>query len=181
MTRVPGIAALVILAMAYTGVGAEEVDTRREDQLKAAYLFNFIKFVEWPTGAPERTLTVCFAGGEGVHNAFSTGIENKKAGQRALAVRRLQPKENPGGCNVVYLDAQLVSTDAYSLPADASAPMLTVSDASQFARHGGMIELFTDSNRLRFNVNVDTVQKAGLRISSSLLQLAAAVEKGGGK
>jgi hypothetical protein len=52
-----------------------------------------------------------------------------------------------------------------------------VSDAKEFLRNGGIIELFTDENRLKFNINVDNAHRAGLRISSSLLQLAAAVEQ----
>jgi hypothetical protein len=59
--------------------------------------------------------------------------------------------------------------------------VLTVSDAKAFIRNGGMIELFADSNRLRFNVNVGNAHRAGLRISASLLELAAAVDKGGAK
>lgn len=170
---------LGIIASVSYGAQAEEASAQREDRLKAAYLFNFVKFVEWPAAVAADVVTVCFVGAEGVHDALASGIENKRAGARRLAVRRLQDADSATGCNLLYLDATVVA-DSQRLPAK-DLPILTVSDAEGFARNGGSIELFTDSNRLRFNVNIDTAQKAGLRISSSLLQLAAAIEKGDGK
>ena len=154
---------------------ADEAATRREDQLKAGYVFNFVKFVEWPTSVPADVLTVCFAGAEGVHDALALGIENKRVGSRRLSVRRLQDAKAASGCNVLYL-AAAVAPDG---PPTVEPTVLTVSDAKGFARNAGIIELFTVNNRLRFSINVDNAQQAGLRISSSLLQLAATVEKGG--
>ena len=156
---------------------ADKAFERREDQLKAAYLFNFVKFIEWPSSIPANVLTVCFVGGEGVHDALAAGIANKKVGQRALAVRRLQSTASLTGCNVLYVGADSASDEGHPVLGGVG-PVLTVSDASQFARNGGMIEIFVDNNHLRFNINLDSAQRAGLRISSSLLQLAAAVEKG---
>jgi hypothetical protein len=176
----PAIAALSVLAGVLgcsSASCADEVAIRREEQLKAAYLFNFVKFVEWPASAPAGALTVCFVGGDGVYGAFVAGIENKKASSRPLAARRLAEPGSATGCNVLYLDAAM-APDSQRFNAKELS-ILTVSDAQGFVRNGGIIELFTDSNRLRFNVNLDNAQKAGLRISSSLLQLAASVEKTG--
>jgi hypothetical protein len=158
---------------------ADDASERRADQLKAAYLLNFIKFVDWPAPAAGDVLTVCFAGGGGVHDALAIGIESKKAANHPLTLRQLESTSAAQGCNVLYVDAQSLSGGQYSQ--QGKLPMLTISDAKGFARTGGMIEVYTDSNRLRFSVNIDTAQKAGLRISSSLLQLAASIEHGEGK
>lgn len=173
------ITALILPIMSSVGgdAGADEASVRREEQLKAAYLFNFIKFVEWPPSVPANVLTVCFVGAEGVHNALAAGIANKKVGQRALAVRHLQSAASLTGCNVLYVGAGNASDEGHPVLGGV-APVLTVSDASGFARNGGMIEIFVDTNHLRFNINLDSAHRAGLRISSSLLQLAATVEKG---
>ncbi|HEY8508099.1 MAG TPA: YfiR family protein, partial [Steroidobacteraceae bacterium] len=72
-------------------------------------------------------------------------------------------------CNVVYIEG-------HSHSVEAGAPILTVSDARNFASRGGVIELFEQGNRLRFVVNVENARRAGLRISSMLLQLASRVE-----
>jgi hypothetical protein len=155
---------------------ADSTAQQHADQLKAGYLLNFVKFVEWPVSVPANLLTVCFVGAQGVRDALAFGIENKVAGERHLAVRTLADSELPVGCNVLYLDATAILAGARK-PSTSDSPVLTVSDAKAFARLGGMIELFTDANHLRFNVNVASAQKAGLHISSSLLQLAAAVEQ----
>jgi YfiR/HmsC-like len=169
-----------VLALLVSTVGiswvnaAEESAARREAQLKAGYLFNFMKFIDWPASVPANLLTVCFQGGQGVRDALSSGIEDKVVGERHLTVRTLSASDTPVGCNVLYLDAAMLPNGVPAPPA-GEAPILTVSDAKDFARSGGMIELFTDANHLRFNINVASAQKAGLRISSNLLQLAAVV------
>jgi hypothetical protein len=156
---------------------ADEGRTNRENQLKAAYLLNFVKFVEWPAASARGTLTVCILGADDILNALAAGIESKKVGQRPLAVRRLGPTDKSNDCDVLYVDATALSSDPQLAARDPTLPLLTVSNAPGFARNGGMIELFTESNRLRFSINVDNAQNAGLRISSGLLQLAASVER----
>jgi hypothetical protein len=170
------VLALFVSAGVSAPSAAEEFAGRREAQLKSGYLLNFMKFVDWPASVPANLLTVCFLGGQDVRDALATGIENKLVGERHLTVRSLSNSEAPAGCDVLYLEAATIPN---GMPASApgEAPILTVSDAKDFARSGGMIELFTDANHLRFNINVASAQKAGLRISSSLLQLAAVVQQ----
>jgi hypothetical protein len=152
---------------------------QRADQLKAGYLFNFAKFVEWPaTAMTDSPLTMCFVGAAGVREALAKDLTDKRIGARPLAVRALDDVTDMGGCSVLYVEAAAGEAFRQSRERvrDAGA-VLTVSDAQGFARAGGMIELFTEVNRLRFNVNVDSARRAGLRISSSLLELASAVVK----
>jgi hypothetical protein len=165
------IALLAALGLTSATVHADDVQ-RREDQFKAAYLFNFVKFVDWPASAPVDTLTVCFLGGDGVLEALASGIETKRVGARKLSVRQLEQPPTVAGCEVLYADAASVD---HSL--SIGLPVLTVSDAPGFATNGGMIELFTENHRLRFVINVGHVHRAGLRISSDLLKLAASVQR----
>jgi hypothetical protein len=160
------------------GVHAADLDspTAREDQLKAAFLFNFVKFVEWPASPAEDALTVCFVDAQGVYDALATGIEAKRVGARRLVVRRLDKSASPKGCDALYANSTTVP-EAPALADSTARPILTVSDTREFARKGGIIGLFTESNRLRFSINIANAQKAGLRISSNLLQLAASVER----
>lgn len=169
--------ALWVVAYGSGALGQETV--AREDQLKSAYLFNFVKFVEWPAAVAEKPLTVCFLGGLGVYTALSSGIESKKVNNRPIFVRNIEKTGSVAGCSLLYLEA--TAAEKWQSPAgEERLPVLTVSDAKEFVRNGGIIELFTENNRLRFKVNVENAQKAGLRISSSLLQLAAGVERGSG-
>jgi hypothetical protein len=90
-------------------------------------------------------------------------------------VRQIQDSGKTEGCNVLYVEGKWALTLAASR--EPPPPMLTVSDAKGFARNGGIIELFTSENHLKFIINVDNARRAGLRISSRLLQLAATVEQ----
>jgi hypothetical protein len=165
------LALLAACALPTAKVHADDVQ-RREDQFKAAYLFNFAKFVEWPPSAAANTLTVCFLGGEGVQEALASGIDAKRVGSRKLIARQLEQPATVEDCEVLYADAASVDPSL-----GVGLPVLTVSDAPQFAANGGMIELFTENHRLRFVINVAHVHKAGLRISSDLLKLAARVQR----
>lgn len=176
--RIPMLCIALWLSAPASGFAADG-DHDRAAQLKAAYLFNFVKFVQWPDARPEDTVTVCFIGRTRVQRALADSSEGKKAGGRTLAVRGIEPSQGTEGCSMLYIDAE-AARSASKLPVPESAvPVLTVSDSKGFARAGGMIELFSDSNRLHFSINVDTARRAGLNVSSSLLQLAASVEKTG--
>jgi hypothetical protein len=151
-------------------------DVQRENALKAGYLFNFIKFVEWPPLVDGDVFTLCFMGADGVHDELAAVLPEKRLGGRHLAPRRLAPNESPVGCQVLYVDSELMAATAKTINARTPA-LLTVSDASDFLRSGGIIELFAEGNRLRFRVNLENAKRAHLRISSSLLRLASSVEK----
>ena len=158
--------------MATTMSARADAVTQREDQFKAAYVFNFVRFVEWPSGVAAETVRVCFVGGAGVYQALTTGIDNKRVGSRRLAALQLTHSAPVDACHAVYIEAALASSYNF-----ANEPVLTISDAAGFAANGGMIQLFTENHRLRFFINVDNAQRAGLRISSDLLKLAAGVQR----
>jgi hypothetical protein len=168
------IVAVLAASMAATGNVRADAATQREDQFKAAYVFNFVKFVAWPDAEISDTLTICFVGGDGVYAALIDGIADKRAGARSLAALKLSDTSSADNCDALYIDAAMVQS--YSL--DPSQPVLTISDAANFTAKGGMIGLFTENHRLRFVVNVHSASQARLRISSDLLKLAADVQRG---
>ena len=186
MSTIPvRVALLVLLAGIACVAGAQIVDpavgrdaaapVSREDVLKAAYLFNFTKFVEWPGESGDMVLTLCFIGGSAVREAMAGNLANKRIGNHTIYVREVTTPQDPGNCNVLYME----TTDGHAVPPIAvlHAPVLTVSNGKGFAHRGGIIELFAEGNRLRFIVNMANAKRAGIKISSSLLQLASVLEK----
>ena len=147
----------------------------RVDQLKAGYVLNFAKFVEWPAPASSDDLVICVAGNRGIYEALRTGTTTATVGSRRVAIRSVESAASASGCHVLYLE---LTSPVQPVSIEISAPILTVSDGSGFAHAGGTIELFTQQNRLRFIINLENARRAGLRISSSLLQLAVSVEGG---
>jgi hypothetical protein len=164
--------ALAVLTAATACARANEIE-QREDQFKAAYVFNFVKFVAWPDDETSGPLLICFVGGERVYNALTAGIDKKRVGVRRLAALQIASASPTDTCNALYIDASMARDFA---PAEESA-VLTISDSKGFAANGGMIELFTENHRLRFLINIQSAQQAGLRISSDLLKLAAGVQR----
>ena len=124
-------------------------------------------------------MTLCFVGGAGVRTALSRDLADKRIGNRRLALRELKTGDAPSGCDVLYVEASMGTLRSLSAnwPDWQSRPILTIGDEKDFARHGGVIGLFTEQNRLRFSVNIENARRAGLKISSALLQLALSVEK----
>ena len=174
-----GMAMLVLWAAAcglgnLAALAAEPVHASREDQLKAGYVFNFAKFVEWPNLGASETLTICFLGGTGIREAFVASAAGKQVGTHPFVARAVAGKAAPG-CHLLFIAA-----DA---PANAdvanNAAVLLIGEERDFVRKGGIIELFTEDNRLRFNINLDNARRNGLKISSNLLQLASHVEEAG--
>jgi YfiR/HmsC-like len=158
-----------------TGVAGEPAPVDRADQLRAGYLLNFVKFVEWPGGALDRW-TLCFLGGDGIRTAILAAQMARQPGATGVTVRVLDKGEQTAGCQLLYVESAAAGDRAFDI---ASQPLLTVSDAADFTHRGGLIELFAEGNRLRFKINLDNARHAGLRISSSLLQLASQVDDTG--
>jgi hypothetical protein len=144
------------------------------EQFKAVYLFNFAKLTVWPPSTAADLLTICFIGAPGVRDLIARDVTGKLIGTRHIAVRSLGPSQRADDCSIVYVDA---TAGASNSAAGAPPYALTVSDAHDFAYHGGMIELFFKDNRLRFIINLDNARLAGLKMSSSLLALASKVEQ----
>jgi hypothetical protein len=153
-------------------------DAAREAQLRAGYLLNFLKFVEWPAAGSSDPLTICFVGGAAIRDSLVVGMGTRGIGTHPLLTRALGARTPADGCQVLYVEAGAPFSDAYA-SGSATSSLLTVSDVQNFIHRGGIIELFAENNRLRFNVNLDNAHRAGLKISSSLLQLASHVEGNG--
>jgi len=151
-------------------------EAQRADVLKADYLLTLLKFVDWPPPVAADTLNACFLGNSGVYDEFSARAPDKRVGARRVVARRLAPGEPVASCQVLYIDAEqlaAVSELVYSRP----TALLTVSDAPDFLRNGGIIALSEKDARLRLRISADNARLANVHISSSLMrleQLAAA-------
>ena len=154
-----------------------------EYQIKAAFLFNFAKFVEWPpaTAAPESgPICMCILGRDPFGPALEEVIQGKTVNSRRLQVRRTTRVEQVRSCHVLFIsDSERGRlSEALALLRDTS--ILTVGEMERFVQHGGMIHFLMESNKVRFEINRDAAERAGLKISSKLLQLATIVRGEGG-
>jgi hypothetical protein len=158
-------------------VGAEEPS---EPQVKAAFVYNFTKFVQWPNhilppGEPQ--LSLCVLGNDHLADTLDS-LKGKTTSGRQLSVRRIAGPEDAGRCHIVYI-GRSERDQARNILKGMKSGILTIGDMPQFASSGGIINFVIVESRVSFEVNVDAAEKAGLRISSQLLKLAQIVKEGG--
>ena len=149
-----------------------------EYQLKAAFLFNFTKFVEWPANSFEDSQAPIVLGIIG-EDPFGDDLARMIAGQkvqgRGLVVRRERWGDDLRRCHVLFISASEHEHSSRILGSVQSAGVLTVSDMEGFAEAGGMIEFVTQENRVHFIVNLDAATQSKLRLSAKLLALARVI------
>lgn len=162
------LAVLPLAAQGESGVSEEEI--------KAAFLFNFAKFVEWP---PLHNSASVFVVGVLGRDSFAAALEQIVQGKaingKPLLVRRLSRPPESRGCHVVFLTGDDKNRPKQLLAAISAEGVLTVGEAEEFAERGGVIGFVKESNRIRFEINLEAASRAGLRVSSRLLQLARVV------
>lgn len=167
----------VTLAICLAGAAAA-VPPSREYDLKAAFLYNFVTFVEWPKDAlPEgKPLVIGILGQDPFGATLDEIVAGEKVRQSPLEVRRCRSVEEARQCHIVFISA----SEAARLPAIMqelrTRPVLTVADMAHFLDAGGIIA-FTTDGRVQLHISPAAARRAGLSISSKLLRVAKVVEE----
>jgi hypothetical protein len=159
-----GLLLLVITASAHA------VEPVPEFELKAAFLYNFALFTEWP-GKPERVLTMCLDGKDRFGAAVDS-IEGKPVKNASIRIRRPYSVSQLRGCHMLFIADSEQHQLQEILEALKGAAVLTVTDSKGAGRAGAMINLVLVEQRVTFEINTEAAQAAGLGISSKLLRLA---------
>jgi hypothetical protein len=147
-----------------------------EYQVKAAYLFNFAKFVEWPASAFSSAGAPLVIGiiGKGSFGEAFDALAGKSTKGRKVQVKHFSRIEELAGCQVLFIansEKQRLKEILGALPAG----VLTVSDIKRFCNAGGMIGLVNRGDKVQFEVNLINAERAGLKVSSQMLKLAVTV------
>jgi len=157
-------------------LAGQEAPTALERQVKAAYLLNFTRYVEWPAAAfPDSVAPVnlCVVGGEeAMPDAVRRTIEGRRTRGRSVRLLRPDAPAQAADCHVVFFPAQTPLTDTW-LASLRTTSTLTVGEGAEFIRQGGMISFVILEQTVRFLIDEGAARAAGLRISSRLLALAA--------
>jgi len=162
----------VLLALAALARGEEP---SREYQLKAAFIYNFAQFTVWPDKAfssDDAPFVVAVIGQDPFGDAVRGVMEGKKIGNHSIILRHFNSADEVRGCHLLFVPA--AEQDKYDaiFKAVGDRPVLTVGETPGFPAAGGTIRFLIEDNKIRFEVNLDSAYKAGLKISSKLLSLA---------
>jgi hypothetical protein len=149
-----------------------------EYAVKAAYLFNFGKFVRFaPSDAvnTRRSFDICIVGQDPLGHTLDDLTANERLDGKPVRVARMKTAAEARGCAIAYVSASEAGHLGSDLDALRGQGVLTVSDSANFLEHGGMIQFITVENHVRFAVNLDAVRGAQLSLSSELLRVAVSV------
>jgi hypothetical protein len=169
------LSAILLTAPTTAGNGNDGVS---DTSVKAAFLFNFAKFTEWPALQAGAPLVVCIVGDEGIAAAFVETVRGQNISGHALDVSRPRDSATWRVCHVLFVGGDEPRRSASGLDGIRTLPVLTVSDAKDFAQADGIIELYLEGGRMRFAINVEAAGRARLSISSRLLMLAKVIRGG---
>jgi len=149
-----------------------------EFQVKAAYLLNFARFVEWPATAfpsPDAPLTICILGDDPFGSTLDRLLEGESVDGHRLAIQKLRRAPAPKTCQVLYVAAN--EGEPAKLLRSLDREILTVGEGENFLRDGGMLAFLLEGRRVRFSVNLPAATRADVKLSSKLLNVAKSVLK----
>ena len=150
-----------------------------EYQVEAVYLLNFAKFVEWPAQAAsaEEPFNICVLGQYPFGAALDKTVAGESIDGRKVVVRRFSKPQETLSCRILFISLSEEARLAEILKTLDKASILTVSNVPKFSQHGGMIQFVVEANKIRFEVNLTSAERARLTLSSELLKVATAVSR----
>jgi hypothetical protein len=175
-------AALVMLAIVVSSAAKPALAQGSiEYDIKAAFLYNFTKFIEWPAlPAGSEPFRICVIGDPAFAQAVDRIIDGEAVQGHPL--QRLDPQtpQEARDCGILYVGAAETDRGMRIAAAVRQAPVLVVGEGPRFVSQGGAIAFVLENNRVRFDVNTAATSRAGLKVSSKLLRVARNVTESGG-
>jgi hypothetical protein len=153
-----------------------------EYQIKAAFLFNFAKFIDWPPGSfasPQAPFSICILGKDPFGRSIDDALQGKSIGEHAVIIQRVKEAGDARHCQIVFAGGSESRNVGEILERVRGANVLLVGEADGFAASGGTIQFTLEENHVRFLINIDAADRGGLKFSSKLLALAKIVHGAG--
>jgi len=154
-------------------------DEQPEFVVKTAFIYNFLKFTQWPNGTfakPDSPIAVCTMGPDLYGSALNV-LTSKHIDSHPVTLERSVAANALGKCNAIIVSGQSPSQALAELGAYKTHPVLTIGDGADFAGAGGVIGLVNVDRQVRFLINVGAAHRSGLSISSQLLKIAILVDE----
>jgi hypothetical protein len=151
-----------------------------EFEVKATYLYNFGRFVQWSSdavAAKGATFPICVFGQDPFGTSLDTILAGESINGKAVVAKRVSKSQDALDCRVLYISTSEEGRLKEIFAGLDKAGVLTVSDIPQFSQRGGMIQFVLVGSKIRFEVNLTSAQAAGLTLSSDLLKVAVTVRK----
>jgi len=178
--RLAPILAVLLLCMTPRPMQADGAGGLTESQIKAGFIFNFLRFVEWPAKAfatPSSPITVCVVGESPVTALLHEAVNGKAVEGRAIAVKHLQPGDESHGCHLVFVSAAEARHSGRMLESLKGASVLTVGEVAGFSQSSGILNFSTQDNKVKLEINLDAAAHANLKVSAKLIAVSRLVNE----
>ena len=169
---------LAITLVVFTADGGSVGQALDEYQMKAAFLYNFAKFVEWPADsfrAPTDPIVSCVLGESPFSGALERAANGRAIGDRTFLIRHILDPQEAASCQILFISSTERRRPRAIFKAINRSGILTVGEADVFISEGGIANFKVDSGKIRIQINVEAAERQGLRISPKLLSLAQIV------
>lgn len=159
--------------------GARSQTTQKEllDR-KTTYIYNFTKYVQWPEPDTSATFNIVILGDSNIHNSLQELSEISEVADKKINLKRIQSIEEIEGCHILFISGSVDSLLSQVIEKAREKNILTVGDTEGYARRGIALNLVIVEEKLRFEMNIQALDRAGLRASSQLKRLAILIEEG---
>lgn len=174
------LTAVLVAAGGHARPAASSVDGLSEYEVKAAFLFNFTRFVEWPASAfatDKAPIVIGLFHSDPFGAALRRVVEGQTVRGRAVEIRVVKSYDEVRSCHLVFVSAAEERRIPDLLRSGAAGRVLVVGESSGFAQAGGVMNFVMDGSRVRFEVNLRAAERAGLKLSSRLLSMARLVDR----
>jgi hypothetical protein len=172
------VATILLLALAASVRTAGAGQFADEYELKAAFLYKFASFIEWPAEMANGPMCIGVIGEDPFGAVLDEVVKGKAINGRPFRVVRFRTGQDASRCQIVFLSAPEQPRLRTLLEQLRRAAVLTVSDRPDFCQNGGIINFEILDNRLHFEINLEAAERAGLKISSKLLMVAKVTREG---
>jgi len=175
--KIFSIIAMILMATTSIAVISSHAQSRMapEYEIKAAFLYNFAKFIEWPDGTfaddTNATITLCVICQDSFCDILLS-LRDKTVKNKKLVVKRCKQVQNLEECHILFIGSSESKKWRQILKAVENRNVLTIGEMEGFSEFGGMINFILVKNKVRFEINVDAAKRAGFKLSSKLLKLA---------
>ena len=159
----------------FAGISLLPGQMAEEYPIKAAFLYNFAKFVDWPAQSfptSSDPIAVCVLGQNPFGPALEEAVRGKTVNYRPLALRKVSDAQQARQCHILFVSSSERKRLGALLGELKGASVLTVGETEEFIPSGGVVNLKCDGERVRFEIDPEAATRAGLHISSKLLSLA---------
>ena len=170
-----GYLLLVLVAWSAPSPEMGDAPAQPEQDIKAAFLYKFLGYVEWPAGtlnAPSAPIVIGVLGADDVADELRTIVARRRIGQHPIDVRRVVEGDALDGVNVLFIGRGGESALPRLAPAAHQRSVLLVSELDGGLEEGSVINLVVVDNRVRFEVSLEAAERSGLKLSSRMLALA---------